>query len=155
MFGAPDWALDDEMVTMRPQPAATMSGTAACTQVNVPVRLTAMIRSHVSAVMSSSGSNDSMPALVTRISTGPSSARTRANAASTEARSATSTSTAIDLAARVGRARRRRPRRRAPSRSRTATWWPSATKLRATPSPMPEAPPVTTATRLTRPLPSA
>ena len=35
-----------------------------------------------------------MPALVTRISTGPSSLRTRANAASTEPRSATSTSTA-------------------------------------------------------------
>ncbi len=49
MLGAPDWALDDEIVTMRPQPAAIMSGTAACTQVNVPVRLTAMMRSHVSA----------------------------------------------------------------------------------------------------------
>ena len=32
-----------------------MSGTAACTQVNVPVRLTAMIRSHFSGVMSSTG----------------------------------------------------------------------------------------------------
>ena len=52
MFGAPDWALDDEIVTMRPQPAASMSGTAAWTQVNVPVRLTAMIRSHFSGVMS-------------------------------------------------------------------------------------------------------
>ena len=48
MLGAPDWALDDEMVTMRPQPAASMSGTAAWTQVNVPVRLTAMMRSQVS-----------------------------------------------------------------------------------------------------------
>ena len=57
----------------------------------MPVRLTATIRSHFSAVMSASGSNDSMPALVTMISTGPSSARTRANAASTDARSATST----------------------------------------------------------------
>ena len=81
MFGAPDCALDDEIVTMRPQPAASMSGTAACTQVNVPVRLTAMIRSHVSRRdVERAASNDSMPALVTRISTGPSSARTRANA---------------------------------------------------------------------------
>ena len=49
MFGAPDWALDEEMVTMRPQPAASMSGTAAWTQAKVPVRFTAMIRSQLSA----------------------------------------------------------------------------------------------------------
>ena len=94
MLGAPDWALDDEMVTMRPHPAASMSGSAACTQANVPVRLTATMRSHCSAVMSSTGVKDSMPALVTRISTGPSSARTRSTPASTDGRSATSTSRA-------------------------------------------------------------
>ena len=44
MLGAPDCALDDEMVTIRPQPPASMSGTAAWTQLNVPVRFTAMIR---------------------------------------------------------------------------------------------------------------
>ena len=38
---------------MRPQPAAIMSGTASCRQVNVPVRLTARMRSHFSGVMSS------------------------------------------------------------------------------------------------------
>ena len=42
MFGAPDCALCDEIVTMRPQPASSMSGTAAWMQVKVPVRLTAM-----------------------------------------------------------------------------------------------------------------
>ena len=54
-----------------------------------------------------------------------------------------------------GRARRRRRRSSsaaasaaAPLRSRRATRWPSATSCRATPSPMPDAPPVTTATRL-------
>jgi hypothetical protein len=41
MLGAPDWALEDEIVTMRPHPAAIMSGTANCTQVKVPVRFTA------------------------------------------------------------------------------------------------------------------
>ena len=61
MFGAPDCALDDEMVTMRPQPAASMSGIAACTQVKVPVRFTARMRSQRSAVMSTSGVNNSMP----------------------------------------------------------------------------------------------
>ena len=55
-----------------------------------------MMRPVVSGVMSRKASNDSTPALVTRISTGPSSARTRVNAAATEARSATSgTATAL------------------------------------------------------------
>ena len=76
MRAAPDCALDDEIVTMRPQPAASMSGTAACRQWNVPVRLTASMRSHASSVMSVNGLNSSMPALVTMISIGPSSPRT-------------------------------------------------------------------------------
>ncbi len=53
-----------------------MSGTASCTQVKVPVRLTAMIRSHFSGVISVTGSNASMPALVTTMVIGPSSPRT-------------------------------------------------------------------------------
>ena len=65
MYGAPDCALDDEIVTMRPQPASIMSGSAAWMQANVPVRFTARIRAHVSWVMSSAASNDSMPADVT------------------------------------------------------------------------------------------
>ena len=44
MLAAPDCALDDEMVTMRPHPADSMSATAACRQWNVPVRLTARTR---------------------------------------------------------------------------------------------------------------
>ncbi len=92
MRGAPDWALDDEMVTMRPHCAAAMSGTASCMHVKVPVRLTARMRSHFSAVMSATASKDSIPALVTRIVTGPSSWRTSENTRSRPARSATSTS---------------------------------------------------------------
>ena len=57
---------------MRPQPSAVMSGTASCMQVKVPVRFTARRRSHFSGVMSATASNDSMPALVTRIVIGPS-----------------------------------------------------------------------------------
>ncbi len=148
MFGAPDCALDDETVTMRPQPAASMSATAACTQVNVPVRLTAMMRSHVSGVMSSSAVNDSMPALVTRSSTGPSPARTLSKAAATDARSATSTSTA-SASAPVACTCAAAASAAAPFWSRIATRWPSAANCNATPSPMPDAPPVTTATRLT------
>ena len=52
MRRVPDCADEDEMVTMRPHPASSMSGTAACRQWNVPVRLTATMRSHCSAVMS-------------------------------------------------------------------------------------------------------
>ena len=29
MNGCPEWVLDDEMLTMRPQPASTMSGSTA------------------------------------------------------------------------------------------------------------------------------
>ena len=55
-----------------------MSGIAACTQWNVPVRFTASIRSHCSSVMSVNDRNSSSPALVTTISTGPRSVRTLA-----------------------------------------------------------------------------
>ena len=67
----PDWADDDEIVTMRPHPASIMSGTAACRQWKVPVRLTAIMRSHASASMSRKSSNPSIPALVTMIPIGP------------------------------------------------------------------------------------
>ena len=62
---------------MRPQPASIMSGSAAWMHVKVPVRFTARIRPHVSGVMSTAASNDSMPAHVTRTPTGPRSPRTR------------------------------------------------------------------------------
>ena len=95
MRAAPDCALDDEIVTIRPQRASSMSGTAACRQWKVPVRLTA---------------SDALPALerdlgealervepgaVTMIAMGPSSARTLSSAASTAPRSVTSASTPI------------------------------------------------------------
>ena len=72
MCGAPDCALDDEIVTTRPHPAAIMSGSAAWMHENVPVRFTARIRFHVSGVMSAAASNDSMPADVTTMPIGPS-----------------------------------------------------------------------------------
>ena len=70
MRGAPDCALDDEIVTIRPQRASSMSGTAACRQWNVPVRLMARMRSQLSIVMSVKDSNASRPALVTMICDG-------------------------------------------------------------------------------------
>ena len=78
-----------------------------------------------------------MPALVTRISTGPSSARTRSTPASTDGRSATSTSrartfvpSASSSAAAVSSV--------AGFTSKRATRWPSAPNRRATPRPMPD-----------------
>ena len=91
MRAAPDCALDDEIVTIRPQPAVTMSGIAAWMQWNVPVRLTASMRSQASSVISVKDRNSSSPALVTTISIGPRSVRTLAIASSTAARSETST----------------------------------------------------------------
>src|SRR5260370_1136985 len=99
MLAARDCALADEMVTIRPHPAASMSGTAACRQWNVPVRLTARIRAHASGVISVNAANSSNPALVTMISTGPSSVRTLRSASSTADRSVTSTSQASARAA--------------------------------------------------------
>ena len=46
MRRVPDCAEEDEIVTMRPHPASTMSGTAAWRQWKVPERLTAIMRSH-------------------------------------------------------------------------------------------------------------
>ncbi len=40
MYGWPDCALDEEMLTIRPQPASIMSGSTACTQWKTPFRLT-------------------------------------------------------------------------------------------------------------------
>lgn len=77
MFFAPVCALDDEMVRMRPKPASIMSGIASWMQWNVPVRFTSIIFCQSSTLISVNGWNMSMPALVTRISIGPSSARTR------------------------------------------------------------------------------
>src|SRR4051794_20390472 len=62
MRAVPDCALDEAMVTTRPQLAATMSGAASWMQLNVPVRFTAITRSQISGVMSKMSSNDSMPA---------------------------------------------------------------------------------------------
>ena len=73
MRARPVCALDDEMSTIRPHLAAIMSGIADCTQWNVPVRFTAIIRFHWSIVRSMNFTNVEMPALVTRISIGPSS----------------------------------------------------------------------------------
>ncbi len=59
-----------------PQSDVTISGIAAWIEWNVPVRLTAMIFSHASAVICAKGALNSIPALVTMIEIGPSVDRT-------------------------------------------------------------------------------
>src|SRR5260370_18739290 len=146
MRRAPDCALDDEIVTMRPQPAASMSGTAACTQWKVPVRFTASMRSPCDGVMSVKEMNSSRPALVTTISTGPRSCRTRVRASSTARRSETS-APIPSACAPLPRSWSGVRSAASPSRSRTATRCPLLASRCAMACPMPDAAPVTTATR--------
>src|SRR5436305_2712062 len=142
----PPWALDEEMLTIRPQPASIMSGTTAWQQSNVPVRLTARIRFHWSALIDRKGSKPWSPALFTRMVGRPRRRRTSATPASIWERSVTSTVTptavppdATILAA-VASAE-------LVSRSKTATAAPSAASRSLMASPMPEPPPVTIAVR--------
>ncbi len=90
MYGVPEWVLDDEMLTMRPQPASIMSGSTAWVQWKTPLRLTSTTRCHSAKVISVKRLNPSSPAAFTRIVMGPSCSRIAASAASTAARSVTS-----------------------------------------------------------------
>src|SRR6478736_689964 len=90
MYGWPECVLDEEMLTMRPQPASIMSGSTAWTQWKTPLRLTSMTRCQSSNEISLNRLNFSSPAAFTRTVTGPSLAWTASRAASTCARSVTS-----------------------------------------------------------------
>jgi hypothetical protein len=90
MYGVPEWVLDDEMFTMRPQPASVISGNTAWMQWNTPFRFTSTTFRHSSKVISVKRLNPSKPAAFTRIVTGPNCARIAASAASTCPRSVTS-----------------------------------------------------------------
>src|ERR1700741_3254639 len=115
-----------------------------------------MILAQDSAVISVNGECPNMPALVTRIETGPNSLRTLANACSTAARSVTSAPTPMAV---TPAARRSSVTRCAACSltSRTATRCPRRPSSWQVASPMPEAPPVTTETLFTRtpPVPCA
>ena len=90
MNGCPECVLDEEMLTIRPQPASIMSGSTAWTQWKTPFRLTSTTCCQSSKVMSVNRLKRSSPAAFTRIVTGPSCSRTAFSAASTAARSVTS-----------------------------------------------------------------
>src|SRR5436190_1222681 len=146
MNGCPPWALDDEMLTIRPQPSSSISGTTAWQQLNVPVRLTSRMRFQSSRLIFRNGSNPWRPALFTRIVGRPRRARTSATPASICCRSVTSTVNPIDvppaasILAAVSSAE-------LPSRSNTATAAPSVASRSLMARPIPEPPPVTIAVR--------
>ncbi len=118
------------MLTIRPHPAATMSGSTAWIVWKTPLRLTSITRCQSSKVMLLNRLNPSKPAALTRIVTGPSRWRIAANAASTCERLVTSAEKASPPSGVL--------------RSRVATSVPSALSRRAMASPIPDAPPVTT-----------
>ena len=106
-----------------------------------------MIRAQLSGLISVNGEKPKSPALVTRMRIGPSSLRTLAKASSTIGRSVTSAATprAVTPSARRSSATRCAA---CSLRSSTATLWPRLPSSWHVASPMPEAPPVTTATRV-------
>ena len=65
--GAPECVLDDEMLTMRPQPASIMSGRTAWMQWKTPLRLTSMTRCQRSNDDVVERLEASRPAALTRI----------------------------------------------------------------------------------------
>ena len=73
----------DAITTTRPKPAAVIDGSARRRQRKGAVRLRSSIRCQSSSEVLTSGADIEAPALTTRISTGPHSCSTRANAAST------------------------------------------------------------------------
>src|ERR1700722_8609327 len=141
---APLWALDDEILMIRPQPAASMSGSTACATMNMLFKLTVIMRSQASSVISRNGTNPVMPALLTSMVTGPNSACACCTPASICAREDTSTrlATARPPAATMSSIVRRAP---ASSISHTATAAPSRARRLAVACPRPEPAPVTIA----------
>lgn len=129
---------------MAPPPESRISGTAAWVIRNGPVRFTSITRCHSSGVVSISGLNTAIPALLTSASRRPNRSVTAAISRATDSRSATSQCSAM---VRSGSASAciaaRSP---SSSRSSSATDQPSARKRLAAASPMPRAAPVTSAT---------
>ena len=145
MRGVPLWVLDDEMLTMRPHPASSMCGRTAWQQWNVPTRLTSKIWPQCSGVISRKGTKLARPALLTRMVGAPRPLGDLVHRLEHPLRSVTSTSRPIARPLHR-RCPRRLPRRQRHRGRRCATAAPSRASRWLMPRPMPEAPPVTTAT---------
>src|SRR6516162_722085 len=145
----------DEMLTIDPPPAAFMTGIANFMPRKTPRALTAISRSHAAVSNRSSTALPESPASLTRMSSRLNSARVASTAARHSASFVTSRrrKIAAPFACVIS------PTTFLPSSSSisaTATLAPSRAKIRAMLAPMPEAPPVISATlssSLIRPLP--
>src|SRR5262245_7987531 len=128
-----------------PPPRWAMTGMTARAARNVPVRLMPMTRLHAAGSVSVAEPNDSTPAAVIRMSMPPNSATARAAIASTCAGSDTSTASAAARPPAAEISPATAPALPA-SMSATRTHAPSLANRIAAARPMPEPPPVTTAT---------
>ena len=90
MYGVPECVLDDEMFTIRPQPASIMSGSTAWIMWKTPCRFTLTMRCQSSNEILRNGLNPSTPAAFTKMLTGPRFSWMLLSAASIWARSVTS-----------------------------------------------------------------
>ena len=124
-----------EIRMTRPNRARSIPFDARFTTRNAPPRLVATTESKSSSLIRISSVSFVMPAFATTTSTGPSSASTTRNAASSDAASVTSACTAST------------PSGPEPFREVIATRWPSAANARAIARPMPRLPPVTRTVR--------
>src|SRR5436190_19469339 len=84
----------EAILMIRPPPRAIISGTAARQQKNGPLAFTPMIRSQVASSVSANLTLAVIPALLTRISIGPSAVRACAKAVVTAPELATSQASA-------------------------------------------------------------
>ena len=143
-----DLAASPLTLTIRPQPAARMCGTKARMHRRYPSTFTLICSPN------SSASNPSTPttapefalaAAFTRMSAPPSPSMTAAAIAATDASSAVSQGTASTVRPESAARDSRAASSAALSRATSATSQPSATRARATASPIPRFPPVTTA----------
>ena len=131
---------------IRPQPRSAMSGPNRWPSRNGAVRLTAMVASQSATVSDPSGGRRLIPAQLTRMSGGP-----NADSASSAARAAMGRSARSALTHATSPPRPRIDAAAAPSRpasrATSTTLAPARASAAAIPAPIPEDPPVTTATR--------
>ena len=134
----PEMPADDPMATIL-RIAARAWRNARRAQRNAPSRLTDIVRRHDSKVVSTNDATSNTPAFSTTMSGAPSASSITENAWSTDSSFVTSSSTPRTLSS--------LRRRRSPAAVRA----PSAARVSAVRPPIPRSPPVTKATRPSRP----
>ena len=131
---------------IRPQPRSAMPGPNRWPSRNGAVRLTAIVASQSSTVSDPSGGRRLIPAQFTRMSGGPNASSAPEAARATSARSARSALTHA-ASAPPARSDAAASSSRSASRATSTTRAPARASAAAIPAPIPEDPPVTTATR--------